>query len=473
MSITNNTTKVKIKSKLTGNRRKDPKEYQKEFDAKFPNLTLLTPYITARQNVTVKCNDCGYIWQTMPLTLLTHKYGCTKCSYKHRGISRRQSQKDFWDKLKKINPNVRVKGKYVTNKQPIEVQCKICGYVWQARPNDLVTGRARCTKCGRAQDIYKRSNFCKVYRKIRSKKPNESYQLYNQHAYDYYIKKKHPNARLLTLFTGLSNYIKIKCLNCGNTRHMYAYELDRGAACLNCERGDRYVSKGERVIVSLLSQAGIHYEYPFIPGDLVDKISLHYDFRVRGKYLIEFQGEQHYRPVDYFGGEEQFQVQQQHDQMKREWAKENGFTLIEIKYNDPIKEKLSQYFPQVLKYEPNINFKAVNHSKKITIKHVRLNTQLIHEYNVLSNGLTVNKVMHKALNYIQKYDLKLVHAKYATASSRKNVLLRQVRFTDAEYKVFDQYSEQFDSASDELRSILHTYYLEQIKDNMFKYELVK
>lgn len=462
MSITKKTTKVKIKSKLIGNRRKDPKEYQKEFNAKFPNLTLLTPYITARQSVIVKCNDCGYIWQTSPLTLLTHKYGCTKCSYKHRGISRRQSQKEFWDKLKKINSNVRIKGKYVTNKQPIEVQCKICGYTWKARPNDLLTGRARCTKCGRAQDIYKRSNFCKIYRKIRPKKRNESYQLYNQHAYDYYIKKKHPNARLLTLFTGQSNYIKVKCLNCGNTRHMYAYELDRGAACLNCERGDRYVSKGERVIVSLLSQAGIHYEYPFIPGDLVDKISLHYDFRVRGKYLIEFQGEQHYRPVDYFGGEKQFQVQKQHDQMKREWAKENGFTLIEIKYNDPIKEKLGQCFPQVLKYEPNINFKAVNYSKEITIKHVRLNAQLIHEYNVLSNGLTVNKVMHKALNYIQKYDLKLVHVKYANASSRKNVLIRQVRFTDVEYKVFDQYSEQFDSASDELRSILHTYYLEQL-----------
>ena len=106
MSITKKTTKVKTRYKLIGNRRKDPKEYQKEFNAKFPNLTLLTPYITARQNVTVKCNDCGNIWQTMPLTLLTHKYGCTKCSYKHRGISRRQSQKDFWDKLKKINPNV-------------------------------------------------------------------------------------------------------------------------------------------------------------------------------------------------------------------------------------------------------------------------------------------------------------------------------------------------------------------------------
>lgn len=40
MSITKKTTKVKIKSKLTGNRRKDPKEYQKEFDAKFPKLYL-------------------------------------------------------------------------------------------------------------------------------------------------------------------------------------------------------------------------------------------------------------------------------------------------------------------------------------------------------------------------------------------------------------------------------------------------
>ena len=32
--------------------------------------------------------------------------------------------------------------------------------------------------------------------------------------------------------------------------------------------------------------------------------------------LIEYNGEQHYRPIDYFGGEKQFEIQQEHDRRR-------------------------------------------------------------------------------------------------------------------------------------------------------------
>tara|TARA_R110001606_G_C15359127_1_gene648311 strand:- start:571 stop:1878 length:1308 start_codon:yes stop_codon:yes gene_type:complete len=45
---------------------------------------------------------------------------------------------------------------------------------------------------------------------------------------------------------------------------------------------------------------------------------------------IEYQGEQHTRPIEFFGGETQFAQQQRRDAAKRKLCKENGCLLIEI-----------------------------------------------------------------------------------------------------------------------------------------------
>ena len=50
--------------------------------------------------------------------------------------------------------------------------------------------------------------------------------------------------------------------------------------------------------------------------------------------LVECQGIQHYEPIEYFGGEEQFKIQQEHDRRKREYAEKKGYKLLEIWYYD-------------------------------------------------------------------------------------------------------------------------------------------
>lgn len=44
--------------------------------------------------------------------------------------------------------------------------------------------------------------------------------------------------------------------------------------------------------------------------------------------LIECQGEQHYHPVEIFGGREQFEKQQRYDKLKADYVHEHGHTLI-------------------------------------------------------------------------------------------------------------------------------------------------
>ena len=58
--------------------------------------------------------------------------------------------------------------------------------------------------------------------------------------------------------------------------------------------------------------------------------------------LIEYQGEQHKKVVDFFGGEEGFKIRQEHDNRKKKYAKEHNIQLLEIWYNEDIEQKLKE-----------------------------------------------------------------------------------------------------------------------------------
>lgn len=98
-----------------------------------------------------------------------------------------------------------------------------------------------------------------------------------------------------------------------------------------------YVIKGENKIECFLLENGIQFEHPKSYDDLrgVGGGKLSYDFYLpKYNLLIEYQGEQHERPVDIFGGIEQFKIQQEHDKRKREYAKNHQIELLEIWYCD-------------------------------------------------------------------------------------------------------------------------------------------
>lgn len=50
--------------------------------------------------------------------------------------------------------------------------------------------------------------------------------------------------------------------------------------------------------------------------------------------LIEFQGRQHYESVERFGGSKGFEQRQKNDAIKRDYAKEHGYFLLEIPHTE-------------------------------------------------------------------------------------------------------------------------------------------
>ena len=55
---------------------------------------------------------------------------------------------------------------------------------------------------------------------------------------------------------------------------------------------------------------------------------------------VEYQGAQHYRAVELFGGEDGLSERKKLDIRKKRLCKENGIKLVEIKYTDEISVEL-------------------------------------------------------------------------------------------------------------------------------------
>ena len=92
----------------------------------------------------------------------------------------------------------------------------------------------------------------------------------------------------------------------------------------------------------------IKYEIQYGFPDLVGGLPLKFDFAIFDKNdkliaLIEYQGEQHFEIVDFFGGEKKFERQQMNDERKRSYCKNKGIPLIEIPYWENIDKYLSQF----------------------------------------------------------------------------------------------------------------------------------
>lgn len=72
-----------------------------------------------------------------------------------------------------------------------------------------------------------------------------------------------------------------------------------------------------------------------------EKGQLSYDIFISGLNIaIEYQGKQHFEPVDFFGGKEAFEDNKRRDEIKLDLSKKNGIKLIYVTYLEDISEDL-------------------------------------------------------------------------------------------------------------------------------------
>lgn len=96
------------------------------------------------------------------------------------------------------------------------------------------------------------------------------------------------------------------------------------------QQSDGY--KGEVAVEECLKSLGVKYERQ----KHIRETNRFYDFCIvknGRKMMIEFDGEQHFKPVTRFGGKEKYHEQIRTDQEKTEWCRKKKIPLLRIRYD--------------------------------------------------------------------------------------------------------------------------------------------
>ena len=153
----------------------------------------------------------------------------------------------------------------------------------------------------------------------------------------YYVYKKY---RCRCYLCGKEQMVKSSAFSI-NPPTEYGYDAYNGywsRAYCDCHP----VSSFQWIVTKLLKENNVPYRVEISFPDLygIGKVNLlRFDFGIYDdageiKCLIECQGEQHYKPVDEFGGELQFVTQRKNDELKRAYVEEHGIPLYEIPYKN-------------------------------------------------------------------------------------------------------------------------------------------
>jgi len=265
---------------------------------------------------------------------------------------------------------------YINNKTKVDIICREHGLFTQT-PNNHLRGQ-NCPKCN-YRNVFNTEDFIKMSNIIFNNKYNYSKVNYTKNNIKVeIICDKHKSF----LITPASHLRGRGCNKCGkekmsvlNTKslefilssftdtHGYLYDYSNikysgtkskvdivckihgtfsqtpekhisGNGCPKCN-----LSKGELKVAKYLESNLIEYEIQKKFNNCFSnkKKKLPFDFYLPEKNIcIEYDGEQHFRPIDYFGGNETFEKQKERDIIKNNYCLENNIKLIRIpfdKYN--------------------------------------------------------------------------------------------------------------------------------------------
>lgn len=300
-------------------------EFVRTIREKSPNIVLSGEYINMNTRFSCMCLVCGHKWTSAAKNLMLGK-GCDRCAHRYVHDLRTKSTETFIEEMRSINPNIQITGEYVGAKEPIKCRCGVCGHVWTSQPTNLLQG-CGCPEC-------RLRRIGETHRKTHAEFVED-------------MRRIHPGIAVVSTYTRGLDPITLQCNKCGEQWTILAASaVVQACGCPTCSG-----SHGEQAIAAHLRQMGIEYQ----PQKRFDDLRgpgggmLSYDFYIpSANTLIEYQGEYHdgsglYQTAD------SFEYQRTRDALKRNYAKEHDYALLEIWYRDfkHIKSILMEHFASI------------------------------------------------------------------------------------------------------------------------------
>jgi hypothetical protein len=269
-------------------------------------------YIDNSTKVEIICKEHGSFLQT-PNTHMNGS-GCPKC-----GRIRMKNSKvnnNWLEDLIKVHNNKYDYSKsiYTGAKNKIEIICKEHGSFSQ-RVSDHKTGKG-CPKCGflKARTTGIKSSM------IAGNNLIKDFNRIHNDRYDY----------SKVIYTTKNSKVEIICKEHGSFLQTPASHKS-GSGCPNCS-----ISKGEHIIMNFLNKNHIKYETQYKFEDCLSQTlqkKLSFDFYLVEKNMcIEYDGIQHFEPIDKWGGLDRFEKQTLNDKIKNDYCKNNEIKLLRIPY---------------------------------------------------------------------------------------------------------------------------------------------
>jgi hypothetical protein len=274
------------------------------------DYSLVSEYKNNIEKVKVICKEHG-VFEISPENHTNRKYGCSECRklglVKFIELSNRKHDYRY---------NYSLIKEYKDNKSKVKIICKEHG-VFEQRVNDHISKGIGCPEC--TMDRFRLSTEDFI---IRSNIIHNNKYIYSENIN----------------FKSNKDKIEIICKEHGIFKQRIDSHL-RGQGCPKCKE-----SKGESLVRNYLLDNNIEFITQKKFTDCVYLNELKFDFYLpEHNTCIEYNGRQHYTPIDYFGGEETFKYQLIRDNIKSEYCKNNNIHLIIIKYDEDILEKLTKY----------------------------------------------------------------------------------------------------------------------------------
>lgn len=338
----------------------------------YQDVELLSEYVDMDTKMNFRCS-CGNIFITSWHEFNSKKYPkrqCNTCGRKKPNSKNKITISFIKKYLSENNYTCELlSDKYIDCDSKLEFKCE-CENIFYASWSNIKRMSGFCKECVNKKRI---SSYEYIQNKINEIYKDNCYELI--HIDDLYLKIKHNNCNnvflvrkdhffngqgckicnlknrnfgqlsndeflnrlykyldeydILTEYKNNHTFVEIKCKKCNNIFKKTPYHIyERGIYCPICNG-----SKGEQYIEKYLKLNDIYFIPQYRFNDCVDKKKLSFDFYLPNfNICIEYQGIQHYEPIEYFGGKKSFETQIYHDLIKRNYCKCNGIYLIEIPY---------------------------------------------------------------------------------------------------------------------------------------------
>ena len=267
-------------------------------------ITLLSEhYENCETQLEVQCDVCGHPW---PATF--HELnpegrrptGCPRCASARGSAARRFTTKHVREVLAELG--IILLSEYKGSDKPIVVRYETCNHVDPDKTYNDIRNGTRCGKCAKNARITKE---------------------------DYLELARQFNGRLIRQAQTALEESSWECSLGHPFERSYRSIVDLQTFCKTCSSS--YSEMLCRTLVENLFGA----PFPCVRvGDMRSKKDrpLELDmFNVDLGIAVEHNGAHHYKAIGNWGGEEAFATQQENDELRRDYCRQNGILLIEVR----------------------------------------------------------------------------------------------------------------------------------------------